>query len=206
METAPSDLFFAGRSVLHRIDDDIRARTSEGAEASLARRLQQGSRVRVLFLDPRSDLIHRLANEERQTHGQLLTDLARSIGICKRLNDKLWGTVLPATTHLQVCVFDEVPYFAFHRSGDLFFVGFYFANALGHKSGVYEAIDQITRTFFEEHFGAILLRAESNWIIRVDQHTSKCMLNQELVDVLLTSIRKIIGTAETDRAVAGSTR
>jgi hypothetical protein len=155
----PSDLFFAGRSVLHRIDADIRSRTSERAETALARHLRAGSRIRVLFVDPRSDLIRRLAHEEKQSHEQLLRDLAHSLGVCVRLHKLLEHASIPPSAELHVCGFDEVPYFAFHRTDDLFIIGFYFTSALGHKSGAYEVIDPTTKDFFATHFNSILMRA-----------------------------------------------
>src|SRR5205814_4758564 len=77
------DLFFAGRSVLHRIDADFRSpsRLLGNAEERIAKRLSEGCSVRILFLDPRSDLIERLSLEEGQTREQLLGDIAASLGI-----------------------------------------------------------------------------------------------------------------------------
>src|SRR5262249_65442 len=84
-EQKAQDLFFAGRSVLHRIDADIRARTGGSAEEILLRRLKENSKIRILFLDPRTDILNRLAKEEGQTLQAMLGDIATSIGICRRL-------------------------------------------------------------------------------------------------------------------------
>jgi hypothetical protein len=75
LEQRPQDLFFAGRSVLHRIDADIRARTGATAVDVILRRLKERSRVYILFLDPRIDIIARLADEEGQTLSAMLGDL-----------------------------------------------------------------------------------------------------------------------------------
>lgn len=198
-----SDLFFAGRSVLHRVDADIRTRTHERAETILTRRLEEGSRVRVLFLDPRSNLISRLAKEEKQSHEKLLEDLARSIGICMRLHNHLSAVTLPPASHLQICVFDEVPYFAYHHTDDQFIVGFYFSSALGHQSGAYEVLDPTTKDFFADHFRSILLRAEDKFVIRVNQHSSRSELNEPLIDEMIKSIQAVLGAKRTDEAVAG---
>ena len=47
-ERQPQDLFFAGRSVLHRIDADIRARTGASAADVILRRLKEGSKIRII--------------------------------------------------------------------------------------------------------------------------------------------------------------
>jgi hypothetical protein len=49
-------LFFAGRSILHRIDADVQRRRGETAEEVLFRCLTKGSTITILFLDPRIDI------------------------------------------------------------------------------------------------------------------------------------------------------
>ncbi len=201
--TGASDLFFAGRSVLHRVDSDIRKRTRERAESILARRLQEGSRIRILFLDPRSGLVERLAREEKQSHERLLEDLARSIGICIRLHAQLATAALPPAAHIQICVFDEVPCFAYHHADEQFIVGFYFSSALGHKSGAYEVLDPTTKDFFADHFRSILLRAEDKYIVRVNQHSSRSELNEPLIEEVVRAVQNVLGAKRTEEALAG---
>jgi hypothetical protein len=80
-ERRSQELFFAGRSVLHRIDADIRKRTQARAEDILIRRLIEGSKIKVLFLDPRTSILERLSREEGQRVRDMLADIATSLGV-----------------------------------------------------------------------------------------------------------------------------
>src|SRR5438034_4931201 len=175
VSTNPCDLFVAGRSVLQRLHGPYRG--SQGPEHALVRKLREGSIVRILFLDPRSDMVGRLAREEHQTAEQLLGDLATSVGICERLHDLLAAeSALPPRAELHIRVYDEVPYFAYHRDrnldrqgdDDVVLIGFYFASALGSDSAVYEVVDPSSRWTFEGHFTAIYDRASANTIVEVN--------------------------------------
>jgi hypothetical protein len=176
--TNPQKLFFAGRSVLHRIDSNFRARGLGKAEEVIARRLSQGARLSIMFLDPRSDLIPRLAREEGQEPDQLLCDIATSIGICERLykliKEKEYGH-----SSLEVRLYDEVPYFAYHRVDEDVILGFYFSSALGHTSGAYEVVDQQTRNFFEGHF--LSLRSRSTILLQMSEHRPKADMNAKVL-------------------------
>ncbi len=157
--TAPQDLFFAGRAVLNRIDDDTRQRGFESAERVLARRLSEGASVRILFLDPRSDIVERLATEEGQPEGQMLSDIARSVGVCGRLHDLLAYDFTPRGP-LSIHVYDQVPYFAYHREDEMVVVGFYFAAAVGQATAAFEIRDEGAKRLFADHFEAVSARAQ----------------------------------------------
>ena len=179
------DLFFAGRSVLHRIDADFRSpsRALGTAEERLAKRLSEGCSVRILFLDPRSDLIRRLANEEGQTTKQLLGDIAASLGICRRLYEEIQQLNLPYRTKLSVNVFDEIPYFAYHKVEEQVVVGFYFSSNVGHQSAAFEVVDPQTKEFFGQHFNSIMARAHSTYIVRTN-YNGRPEINVPLLDQL----------------------
>lgn len=132
-EQRPQDLFFAGRSVLHRIDADIRARTGATAADVILRRLKEGSKIHILFLDPRIDIIARLADEEGQTLNAMLGDIDTSLKICRSLAELLEAQYkdLPPGAELSVRVYDRVPYFAYHKQDREVIVGFYFDSAKG---------------------------------------------------------------------------
>jgi hypothetical protein len=163
------DIFLAGRSVLHRINSDLKARKIGKVEDIFARRLLEGARIRILLVDPRSSLIPRLAQGEGQSAQKMLSDIAVSLGVCNRIYESLQNLSLPSSARLDICVFDEIPYFAYHRVGDLVILGFYFSKILGHQSAAYEVIDQTTKDFFAEHFTVILSRAMvSSWVLQLD--------------------------------------
>lgn len=199
------DLFFAGRSVLHRIDVDFRStsRSLGTAESRLAKRLSEGCSVRILFLDPASDLITRLANEEGQTRKQLLGDIAASLGICCRLYEQIQKLNLHHHTKLSINVFDEIPYFAYHKVEEQVVVGFYFSANVGHQSAAFEVVDPQTKEFFGQHFNAIMARAYSTYIVRTNPHNSKPEINVTLLDQLKKMLINELGLDEFNKRFEG---
>ncbi len=197
------ELFFAGRSVLHRISSDLGLRELGCAEKALAKKLDDGCSVTILFLDPRSDLIERLAKEEGQTKRQLLSDIAFSLGVCSRLyelvKEKKWRP--PAELHIRV--YDEVPNFAFHQENEKFLVGFYFARAIGSTSAAFEVIDPETRKFFKDHFDTICFRANNAHLLEISPHTPIAAFNSRFFNVLYKSLVKDLGKSRTDGLVGG---
>jgi len=169
-EQKAQELFFAGRSVLHRIDADIRSRMAGTAEDILFRRLKEGSKIKVLFLDPRSDILERLAKEEGQTPDAMLGDIATSIGICDRLHKLLqanFSTLQPGA-ELSIRVYDRVPYFAYHKQDTEVIVGFYFLSSKGSTSAAYELIDDTTKQVFGDHFIGIYSEAVTSTLVEFD--------------------------------------
>jgi hypothetical protein len=195
--TAPDHMFFAGRSVLHRVAADLKERGLGDAESAIARRLAEGATIKLLFVDPRSDIVPRMAKEEGQSTERLLSDLAITLGICIRLHNLLGSRRLPATARLDICVFDEVPYFAYHSVGDAVVVGFYFASALGFQSAAYELVDPQTKEFFVDHFRSILGRAGATYVLRINPHSGRSELNEPLVAELRKRIVDAIGETAT---------
>ncbi|MEV4077856.1 hypothetical protein [Nonomuraea fuscirosea] len=189
ISTEPGQLFFAGRSVLHRIDADFKQRRLASVEEVLLRKLQEGSVIRILFLDPRSDLIPRLAKEEAQQDRQMLSDIGVSLDVCERLFHLLQSKPAPPRAQLHIRVYDEVPHFAYHRDNDQVIVGFYFATALGSASAAFEVIDAQSQGFFEGHFTSIFERASQGRILEVSPHGPNPHFNAALVN----DLRKAIG-------------
>lgn len=185
-EQAPQDLFFAGRSVLHRIQADIKTRTGASAANMLLRRLKEGSTVRVLFLDPRIDIIGRLAAEEGQTLNAMLGDIRTSLEICREIATLLTEQAgeLPPAAELSIRVYDRIPYFAYHKQDREAIVGFYFDSAKGSTSAAYELLDDETKGVFEEHFVRILGEAATNTIVEFDGARGKPTINTEFLDEL----------------------
>jgi hypothetical protein len=193
------DLFFAGRSVLHRMDADFRARRLPPVEQVLERKLRDGSAVRILFLDPRSELVGRLAREEGQTATMMLSDIATSLGVCRRLHELLARSPLPATAQLQIRVYDEVPYFSYHRQGEHVIVGFYFVTALGSQSAAFEVVDAPTRSFFEGHFTTLFDRSSDRIVLEVSPNRGTPAFNEELYAELTGHLARSLGKAESER-------
>ena len=130
------------------------------AEAALLSKLKTGSKIDILFLDPRSDLVDRLAKEEGQNPEDMLSNIAKSIGVCKRLYALLnEETIGDTRARLRIQIYDEVPSFAYHKVSDKVTVGLYFARALGITSPAFEVFDDEIKRLFEEHFRSISLSA-----------------------------------------------
>jgi hypothetical protein len=204
MSTGQEDMFFAGRSVLHRIDADFRARGIGNAESILARRLADGAKIKILLVDPRSEIIPRLAKEEGQTPQKLLSDVAISLGVCVRLHELLKiNKSIRADARLDIRVFDQIPYFAYHSVGDQVILGFYFSSSLGYQSAAYEIVDSQTKEFFAEHFRSILSRASDTYVLRINPHSGHPELNESLIADLRVHIAKQVGDAPTTRLMNG---
>jgi hypothetical protein len=195
------ELFFAGRSVLHRVQADLNERKLRPAEEVLLGKLKQGSAIRILFLDPRSDLIPRLAREEGQSKQEMLEDLATSLGICRRLHKLVaQSPVLPPSAELHIRVYDEVPHFAFHRQDDDMIVGFYFLSSLGSASAAFQVIDDDTKRFFGDHFASIFDRASKDGcVIEITPNRGTPAFNSALYDKLRDVLVAELGN---DRCVA----
>ena len=186
------DLFFAGRSVLHRIDYDMRHRGKGSAEKILAARLRVGATIRILFLDPRSQLVERLANEAGQPIEAMLADIATSLGICHRLyRDYLHTGKFSSHSRLEIRVYDETPYFAYHKQDGVVLVGFYFNTTLGQDSAAFEVIDPETQKFFSDHFAKVF--SHGSRLLELLPHRAGCMYDEQIVQSMTCYLEQKLG-------------
>ena len=199
---SPQVLFFAGRSVLHRMDYDFKKRGLGPVEKILRKRLKEGSRICILFLDPRSDIVPRLAKEELQSPKQMLADITTSIGICRRLYTSLQNEDFPSQTQLHVCVYDEIPYFAYHKADNMAIVGFYFPSALGWESPAFEVVDELTRKSFENHFTGIFERASGKVLLELSARKQRLVFNKQLYESIYSVLVKTLGKEKTDELIS----
>jgi hypothetical protein len=200
----PRDLFFAGRSVLHRIDADFRNRGLPRAEQVLLRKLHEGSVIRIMFLDPRSGLLSRLAREEGQTEEEMLRDITTSLGICRRLYELLKHANFVTPTELSIRIYDDVPYFAYHRDGADVVIGFYFLTVLGYHSAAYSVLDEDTKGFFEGHFRTIFDRSSQTVLLDIAPSSGKASFNTKLFDEVCAALSVKIGLQECENLLRGS--
>jgi hypothetical protein len=186
----PGEMIFAGRSVLHRIDKDLASREVAGsATAALTRSLLRGAQVTIMFVDPRSNLISRIASEEGQTELELLTDLQASVTICHRLYETVSKINLPVSARLDIMIYDAIPYFAYHRVGEDAIVGFYFSSIRGDQQAAYEIIDPKLREFFEHHYLSIRSGRARTDLLSINPHRSQLILHHEVFDSLRACFR-----------------
>jgi hypothetical protein len=182
-------LFFAGRSILHRIDGELQSRRRPTtADKVIVKRVIDGAAIRILLLDPRSDLAARVAREEGQTASQFLTDIGTSIGICERIHETLADRHLQGSGDLEIKIFDQIPYFAYHQVDDSVMVGFYFLALLGHSSPAYEVIDEHTKKYFREHFETLFRSPMSRTVLKIDPYRRRSQLDIDLVADLRKAI------------------
>lgn len=159
----PQELFFAVRSVLHRIQEDFKNRRLPNVEDILIRKVEEGSKIKVLFCNPTWELIPQLAKSEGQPELTLFTDLATSLGIVSRLWEKLKSKSFPG--EIEIRLYNELIQYAYHftksapMSGGEVLIGFYFAQKLGCKSPLFEVEDEAIRSEFNDHFVTVFARA-----------------------------------------------
>jgi hypothetical protein len=194
------ELFFAGRSVLHRIDADIRQRTGQSADEILFRKLSEGSQICILLLDPRMNILGRLSDEEGQRVDTMLSDLATSLGICERLYKLLDEKqhMLKPDSDLTVRIYDRIPYFAYHRQDDQAIVGFYFLSSIGSSSAAYEIADEHTKKVFQGHFDRILSEASDGLLVEYSGAQGRATFNKPLFDELHGLLGSKLGKDTTD--------
>ena len=198
-------LFFAGNSVLHRIDADIKANTANltsSAEDIILRRLKEGSTVQILFLDPRTDIIERLAKEEGQRLEAMLGDVATSLDICKRISNLLHAesASLSPSAELIIRIYDRVPYFAYHKQDEDVIIGFYFSSGIGSSSAAYEIVDDETRRLFGAHFEQMLSDARENSILEFTGARGDHYFNEPLFNELVGACEKRLGRGSIKRS------
>ena len=189
---SPQNLFFAGRSVLHRLDSDFKSRGLNSAAERLAWKLKKGSEIIILFFDPRSKIIQRLAEEEGQSLHSMLEDIRTSLKVCEELYHILTKENISPKAKLSIRIYDQVPYFAFHKEDERTIVGFYFSTSLGYKSSAYEILDFKNKEFFQSHFTSIYDKSKRNIICELNPQSGKPKFNQQLFNELNQEINKIL--------------
>lgn len=164
LERSPQKIFFAGHSVLHRIQSDFDKQGLVPVYEALRQKVAEGSKVQILFLDPTWDYLDKVARDEGQESTKLRTDLAESLGLCK----KLWGHIETEkyAGEIEIRMCSALKQYAFHRvscsekSEDEVLVGFYFAGRLGMKSPLFAVEDEQIQEFFIEHFTNVFEKSE----------------------------------------------
>jgi hypothetical protein len=172
VHTKQEELFFAGHSVLHRVQIDMDRRGLGKLEQAIVTKVLGGSTFRLIFLDPTWDFIRRIAEGEGQTYEKMMTDLAVTLGICKRLwreIEKHQKAPISGSVDIRVC--KEVQQYAFHSITNRedgttnMLVGLYFANALGMNSPLFSVEHKDIQDLFANHFVAIANRSSSTRLL-----------------------------------------
>lgn len=189
-EEEPQELMFAGRSILHRIEASVQSNSAGSVEKVILQKLRQGSQITILFVDPMTDILARLAAEEGQPRRTMLRDLATSVAISRRIADLVEQnrTNLPVKARLTICIYDRVPYFAYHKHKTEkqaeVLVGFYFLTKKGQESAAYKVLDDFTANLFEDHFTALLAGRGCKTLVEFNGATGEVITNAGLFEQL----------------------
>jgi len=166
VDTDALEMFFAGRSVLHRMEKDFSDRNVGSVPDAFMNHMRLGSRIRILFLDPTWDILDQIASQEgRPNPLSLYNDLKTSLFLVKNLWDSLNQLKGSFPGSIDIRVYDTISQYAFHRVCDNakdkveMFVGFYFADMLGWQSALFDVNNKNIQTLFERHFSLLFDRA-----------------------------------------------
>lgn len=159
-------MFFAGRSVLHRMKKDFEDRGLPAIHEALIQKMKTGSKIRILFLNPTWDLIEAIASQEGRTSArELYSDLKTTCLIVNELWKGLKCTA-PLVGSIEIRIYQEISQYAYHYTKDLasgrveMFVGFYFAEQLGWQSALFQVYSADIQRTFERHFARLFERAQ----------------------------------------------
>jgi hypothetical protein len=147
-----------------------------------------------------------LANEEGQTPEAMIGDVARSIGISKRLFDLLRDNhdQLAPTAELTIRLYDRIPYFAYHQQDDDVTIGFYFLSSKGYSSAAYDVADEDTKQAFAGHFVRILSEATGSTLVEFDGARGRATFDTNLFGTLRTALVSHLGEDTTDRLLGNN--
>jgi len=175
VETSPQDMFFAGHSVLHRVEIDFKQRNLGNVELSIKRKLQEGSHIKILFLDPTWEYIDKIANNEGEDPLKLRSNLAITVEICNKIWQEIKDLDLPGAIEIRTC--REFEQYAFHhisyrnKDNSYMLIGFYFADSDGGMNTPLFSVDNLTiRKEFSSHFAAIFRRSKKNGVRQLLQY------------------------------------
>ena len=186
------NLFFAGRSVLHRIEDDLTDRNWKPIEDVIINKLKDGANITILFLDPRSDLIYRIEESQGEYVEQVLSDITRSIRICQRLYKRLRNEhSFGRTANLDIRIYDQIPYFSYHKDNKKVYLGFYLAAGLRNDSAVFKVKGEGTKKFFGDHIAQIFGKAEP--LVQLSGNTRPPVFNDRLLKNIYKKLSEVLG-------------
>lgn len=164
LENEAQEAFFAGHSILHRVDEDFRSRGLLPVQEALPKKISEGSKISILFLDPTWDFLDAVGRAGGQEPRTLKRDLVRTLEICKQLRVTLRDTKFPG--RLEIRTAQAVVQYAFHhvtcgpRHTDEMLIGFYFADRPGTETPLFETDDEEVRKCFTVHFSTIFQHAK----------------------------------------------
>jgi len=182
VEGKRQDLFFSGRSGLSLLDQELQCFLNRRMEDVLLEKLNDGSHIKILFLDPRSDLPKRLAKEEKQSLKKLLGNIAISLGIVERIKTEMGcqdSTNQDAQLHIGV--YDKIAHFAYHKDDEKMIIGFYLATDIGFHTAAFEVYDDEIAGQFTSYVEHLYNQSLDSFLVRYPAYPC---FNKDLFEAL----------------------
>ena len=165
LEHSPQQMYFAGHSILHRIQADFTDQGFVPVYEAFRQKAEEGSKIQILFLDPTWNFIEKIAEGQKQDPNDLRRDLCTTLGICKKLWQNLEANRYSGEIEIHTC--SELNQYAIHnvicreKSENEMLVGFYFAGKLGMRSPLFLIGSQQIQEIFIEHFNSVFDRGKT---------------------------------------------
>ncbi|MFA4904144.1 MAG: hypothetical protein WC600_15535 [Desulfobaccales bacterium] len=182
LSNEPQEINCFGRSVLHRIDHNLRQDFGDSAEETIAKRLSEGCKIRIIFLDPQTEYVKLIAKEEGKEYEAMIDYIAKTIGICKRLFEIIKEVEFDSKAQLRIRVSHEAPYFSYHKVNENAIIGFYISDSAISYSPAYEVIGKNEAQVFELHFNKIF--QDSTPLLELVGHDGPAKFNMPLYNKL----------------------
>lgn len=182
VEGKRQNLFFSGRSGLSLLDQELQRFFNRRMEDVLLEKLNDGSRIKILFLDPRSDLPKRLAKEERQSLRKMLGNIAISLGIVERIRTKMKRQDFTnQDARLHIGVYDKIAHFSYHKDDEKMIIGFYLATDIGFHTAAFEIYDDEIAGQFTSYVGHLYNQSLDSFLVRCPAYPC---FNKDLFEAL----------------------
>jgi len=182
VEGKRQNLFFSGRSGLSLQDQELQRFLNRRMEDVLLEKLNDGSHIKILFLDPRSDLTKRLAKEERLSLRKLLGNIAISLGIFERIKTEMERQDFTnQDAQLHIGVYDKITHFAYHKDDEKIVIGMYLATDIGFHTAAFEIYDDEIAGQFTSYVEHLYNQSLDSFLVRYPAYP---YFNKDLFEAL----------------------
>jgi len=172
------DLFFAGHSVLNRIQADFAALPIKTVESAVIRKLKNGSVIKILFLDPSWEYVEEIVASQNQHPNEFYHHLRETLNVVKAIAKTLENKPsLPGELEIKMCRSDLR--YSYHRikcveSGEVdMLVGFYFASMVGIRSPLFRVETKDIQAYFNNHFKEIFEARQTKSLFVYNGHEKR---------------------------------
>jgi hypothetical protein len=178
-------------------------------EDVLLEKLNDGSHIKILFLDPRSDLPKRLAKEERLSLKKLLGNIAISLGIVERIKTKMeCQDFTNQDAQLHIGVYDKIAHFAHHKDDEKMIIVFYLVTDIGFHTAAFEIYDDEIAGEFTSYVEHLYNQSLDSFLVRYPAYPC---FNKNLFEALRNDLvnqidhdigQKVFEAGEVDKLIS----